>query len=636
MAIMVPGIPNPVAIENVISAKHRIAVDGEDTVDFEVVYNNYYASLFQVNNVFMVEGQRYDVAFVEMGLNDGHYTLRVEGDHISYRLAKKEFDITDFNLPPEEDPDNPNPTPFTPLVTPSEILTAIMQGTGFSAFFESSSTNDVDFSASGTVTRRELLLKFAEFMGTELKFDNFSIKLLDSATHSTPKKAVLGKNLVTLVKEVDARTRPDESIGQTSPIVTYQCQLLDVDIEQGQKQTYVLGDDVQIIDEVLGITEIKKVISIETNPDYPNEPFVIELGDFSKRQLNDAVKDIVDENKDTDEDDVGPQGPQGDPGPEGPKGERGEQGPVGEKGEQGDKGATGTPTSEDRSSIYNETKSNMLQTLTEKIVVKYAGAEYMLTLAGQENGLPLIKVLGQMAIGFGRITKIFRQKTNSTTGEVDTVSGIVADEDGLRIKTDNVEYTIDFAKGNDGDVLVSSQSMSGSEKTYTLKFGGPDKLIYTETDEQSGKTETKSSVVCVENGITLKVGEDEYILTLMGGATNKALVYGQLGGKKAIGFDNLRKISYFEKIGETTTEKVNVECKQDGIFFKEGDITYQLDLANGVDGQVIGLDKPNNKLVFKDAPSDALIATANLVIVDKLPEASSAQDNTVYLVYKNE
>ena len=631
-------------VRDTTSASRFEELNGENTMDFEAALTPVNAALCQPYTIYEVYGQYFDTGFIEHGKDDdGNPTIRVEGDHISYRLNRQEYDM----VPYEEYHDNPddpdevtgNNGGFKPVenVSAASLLAQILAGTGFTG---SVYGGMIDYYAiSGETTRRQMLADLIDMVKGEATYDNFNIRI-DQHRGSTAKKAaIVGKNVTSLSKEIDRRTRVPEDEQATKPYyLTYNCQIIDI----VESENYNIGDDVRLIDRDLGIDTNQRVVDITSNPNDENEPRIITLGDITHRKFERNLDNLINEKVDDKEDDEDKDIDFGDledeindlrdtdsdlqnqidntnkrinnitPGPD--------------------------PGEQTTDRIYNEDQSQMIITGSSDISITNGGSTYSLQLnpgsTPPANGTPLIKIPGGDILQLKALDRIAYSETDAGAGAVVEGSSVVCTDTQLLLRTgaENPQVPVVLANGKDGDALVTKQSTSGGKTQSTLQFGTITKMAFAETD-QFGPTTVKSAVECQTDRISLKVAENEYVTNLAGNAAGKCLLGVNTGTAKVLLFDFLKKLAFavttMEGGQEKVTEKSNVECTETSIKLMIGADTYELDLANGQDGYQ--LVKRGQKIMFQAA--GGLGAVANIKIVTSLPAADAALPETLYLLY---
>lgn len=615
-------------------------LNGENTLDFEAALTPTNAALLGPYTIYEVYGQYFDTGFIEYGKDDdGNPIIRVEGDHVSYRLNRQEYDMIPYEE--EVDPDTgeviSNNGGFKPVenVSAASLLAQILAGTGFTGTVYGGTIEY--YALSGETTRRQMLMDLIDMVKGEVTYNNFVITI-DQHRGSTAKKvAIVGKNVVSLSKEIDRRTRVPLDEQATKPyFLTYNCQIIDI-IES---ETYNIGDDVRLIDRDLGIDTIQRVVNISSNPNDDYEPRIITLGDVTHRKFERNLDSLIDEKVDDKEDEEEEEIDFSELEDKMNEADANLQDQIDQTNKRIDGITPGPdPGEETKDRIFNKDQSQMIVAGTNDISITNGGKTYSLQLkAGTtqpSNGTPLIKIPGGDILQLQQLDRIIYSETDSGTGETSEGSSVVCTDTQILLRTgaDNPQVPLNLAGGKDGDALVSKQSTSGGKTQSTLQFGTVSKLALTETD-QFGTESEKSKIECLTDRINIKVGNNEFTTNLAGNASGKCLVGVNTGQANVILFDFLKKLAFavatMEGGQEKIEEKSNVECLETGIKLKIGEDEYTLDLANGQDGYQ--LVKKGTKIMFQAA--GGIGATANIMIVNQLPAVDTAEAETLYLLYE--
>jgi hypothetical protein len=228
-------------VKSVISAKRMEELNGENTLDFTVVMNSKYDSLITETSVFELNEDYFDIASFKKNLNeDDTMTIEVESDHVSYRLNNPDFDMEYFTV----------------LGTPTEILTEILDGTGFTV-------GQVDFiqeqtySAQEPKSRRQLVMEFAAYVGGELIFNQFTVSIVSHRGSVDVKPALKDRNIRVMSKSWNKRELDDDG----NPTISYSCEPMYL-----PGDTYALGDNILLIQRELGLSEALRVVKSSYNP----------------------------------------------------------------------------------------------------------------------------------------------------------------------------------------------------------------------------------------------------------------------------------------------------------------------------------------------------------------------------------
>lgn len=242
-------------VKNAITATRLEEINGENTLDFEAVFDSQIASLIDENSMFELGDDYFDTALFSKTANeDGTYTVAAEAEHVSYRLNAAEF----------------NKEYFTELGTPTYILGKILEGTGFTVGTVEF-TAQTTYSAQEAKSRRQLLMEFVAYLGGEVKCDKYVISILTRRGSASVVPVIRGRDVKVLSKEVNKRVL-DES---NNPTVSYKCTPIYL-----PGSTYALGDDIRLINQEVGINELLRVVRITYNP-YDTMEAVFEFANYT-------------------------------------------------------------------------------------------------------------------------------------------------------------------------------------------------------------------------------------------------------------------------------------------------------------------------------------------------------------------
>lgn len=232
------------------SAVRTERINSDNTLNFSVRVKSGYGDYITDTSVFELDGDYFDIAYYKAEQQaDGTLMIAVESEHVSYRLNDAVYNVEYF----------------TETGTPTQILTAILDGTGFTV-------GTVDFSETMTfslqqaASRRGLLMLFAAYVGGELEFDGFTVSLLAQRGSSTPTALTVGKDITVVSKAVNKRKLDDAG----NPTVSYTCGVY-------KAATLNLGDVVTINYDALGIAASLRVVTKAYDPYNPNN-VTVEIG----------------------------------------------------------------------------------------------------------------------------------------------------------------------------------------------------------------------------------------------------------------------------------------------------------------------------------------------------------------------
>ncbi|HRS66157.1 MAG TPA: phage tail protein, partial [Spirochaetia bacterium] len=234
------------------SARRTEKINSDNILNFSIRVKSGLAAYINDTNVIELDSDYFDIAYYKKEQQgDGKLMVNVECEHVSYRLNDLDYDLEYF----------------TETGTPTEILTAILAGTGFTVGtvdFVDSTT----FSLQEAASRRRLLMQFAAYMGGELEFKGFQISLLTQRGSSTPTALTVGKDVTIISKAVDKRHLDENG----NPTVSYTC-----GVYKGAALS--LGDVVTLDYDSLDIDVSLRIVSKSWDPYNPNN-VTIEVGNY--------------------------------------------------------------------------------------------------------------------------------------------------------------------------------------------------------------------------------------------------------------------------------------------------------------------------------------------------------------------
>ena len=233
-------------LTNVIDANVKQGINRDYELDFTAILDDTAKSFVNHNHIVEVEGDYFDIVAFEQYRQDSATLVRVQCEHVSYRLNSEEYDKEYF----------------TEDGTPTYILSKILEGTGFSI-------DTVEFAQVQTYSIQEklsckaILLEFASYIGAEVKYDKFNISLLQRLGSITGKEFKIGKDIIGIRKFVDSR----ENVNGI-PKLAYDIDVVELKTlpEFGQFEEFGLGDTVKVIDPDLEINTEVRIVSYEYNP----------------------------------------------------------------------------------------------------------------------------------------------------------------------------------------------------------------------------------------------------------------------------------------------------------------------------------------------------------------------------------
>lgn len=251
-------------IHDVTDAALLERLNSDKLLDFKVPLSAEVNALIVEGNVAEAGGDYYDITEYKKGQDSsapGQITASVECEHVSYRLNDSDYNL-DF---------------FTQTGTPTEILTELLDGTGFTVGTVDF-TESVTYSALEAKSRRQLLMEFVALLGGEISYNKFEISILAQRGSTTPKNLLSGRNIDILSKTYSKRDKDADG----NPLVSYACDLI-------RPMAIALGDVVTIDYATLDIDTELRVVSLQTNP-YNQYEAGFEIGNFNPGLADDAYR----------------------------------------------------------------------------------------------------------------------------------------------------------------------------------------------------------------------------------------------------------------------------------------------------------------------------------------------------------
>lgn len=262
LKILDPSLSELAVVKAASSAVRTEKINADNTLDFSVRIKSGLAGYINETNVIELDGDYFDIAWYRKEQqSDGTLVVSVECEHVSYRLNNSIYNVEYFTM----------------TGTPTELLTAILDGTEFSVGTVEYS-GSVTFSLQEAASRRSLLMQFAAYLGGELEFNGFSISIFTQRGSSTPKALKVGKDITVISKAVDKR----RSNASGNPTVSYTCGVY-------KGASIALGDIITLDYEALDIDVTLRVVGKSYDPYNPNR-VTVEIGNYINSLENDLYR----------------------------------------------------------------------------------------------------------------------------------------------------------------------------------------------------------------------------------------------------------------------------------------------------------------------------------------------------------
>lgn len=227
-------------IKHVTSSLRKEELNGENILDFTAIIDDTVNEYLDESATVQEGANYFDISEFKKSYNgDNTYTVEVKSEHVSYRLNNPEYNVEYF----------------TETGTPEYILGKILEGTIFTVGTVEL-PEVVTYSAQEAKSRRALLMEFVAYIYGELEFSELEISILEHRGSIVQKPLIRGKHVTIVDKTVNKRQKNEDG----SYFTSYSCEpIITPDID------YALGDELRLIQPNLGIDEVMRVLSIETD-----------------------------------------------------------------------------------------------------------------------------------------------------------------------------------------------------------------------------------------------------------------------------------------------------------------------------------------------------------------------------------
>lgn len=211
----------------VLNSRIKEGINAEYTLDVTALKQD-----VSIDTLIKADGE--DFRIVELSTYGcGKNIMSVHAEHISY----------DLNVDMPE---------MKGMYTPEAALNFILNGTGFTVG-EVLTATAKEFRL-GKMTRKQALLKVAEFFNAELKFTGHTVSLVAQRGQDRGVQLKYAKNLKAIEKI------------ETKDGVGYKVDIVELRTILGDAEAFGLGDTVEILDETAGISTKQRVLSVDYDP----------------------------------------------------------------------------------------------------------------------------------------------------------------------------------------------------------------------------------------------------------------------------------------------------------------------------------------------------------------------------------
>ena len=188
------------------------------------------------------ENDLYDIVTFKKSMSGNLCFIEISCEHVSYRLNDKKLDM------------------YSKTGTAKEVLTGLLEGTGFLAGTEELS-REVTYSSQTSGTVRAVLLDFASSFGYEMVFHRYTVSLVPHRGEAKDTK-ILNGNVLEINKTIDLTQNTTAYSLKVKP-----------------KCPIGVGDEVHLVYERLGINDHVRVLGINREP-FVNENLTLEVGAY--------------------------------------------------------------------------------------------------------------------------------------------------------------------------------------------------------------------------------------------------------------------------------------------------------------------------------------------------------------------
>lgn len=258
---------------NVKAGEIKMAIDctvsqrlnGECTIELTTLTS--YAAFIGKHYKIEIDQLVFDVVGIDKKTQNGTYLTTINGEHVSYILNEKEYDIEKFSF----------------SGNPKKCLKKILKGTPFIAG-KVDFTSDVTLKVNQETTRRNVLMQLVALCGGEIEYCGYQIGIRSHLGKEIPINLLDTENVKNLGMTYNANDNTE----------TYS-------VEVYKRQGVSLGDEVHIEFRPLSINKTKRITEIEWNP-FNFRKFRVGVGGY-RASLNDSLY-VETEKNDTTKDKV--------------------------------------------------------------------------------------------------------------------------------------------------------------------------------------------------------------------------------------------------------------------------------------------------------------------------------------------
>lgn len=230
-------------ISSVISCDVSDRLCGEKTLSFETLMLNGLEAMRE-DEKYTVEFENdiYDVVSFEKKMSSSLYYIKLDCEHVSYRLNDTELEM------------------FSRTGTCGEILIELLKGTGF--IVKKAPGHTMTYSKQQSASVRAVLLDFAAINGCDVVFERFNVSVIPHRGEIKDTK-IIDRNVLEISKSINVSDRS----------VAYS-------LKVRPKCNIGVGDEVHLVFDRLGIDDKVRVLGIQRQP-FSSNDFTLEVGSYA-------------------------------------------------------------------------------------------------------------------------------------------------------------------------------------------------------------------------------------------------------------------------------------------------------------------------------------------------------------------
>lgn len=250
-------------VDKVISCETKETLQGVSTLSFETLLTDNLETI-DANTDYMVyfDSDYFDVKSIKKSLSNGMYKIRIEAEHISYRLSST----------------TKGRQMFTGTV--NEILSSILTDTGFyvgSCDF----SGTINFRIQERTNIRAIVFSLAERLKADVEFRGYNVSIWSHRGRTSP-VSIVDKNVVSISKTLKT--------GEQTPNYA---------ITLREKIGLKIGDELHLKFDKLSINEYVRLVGIKRKP-FTSKNIELEVGHSEgtiEQEIVSMAKDTVYKNE---------------------------------------------------------------------------------------------------------------------------------------------------------------------------------------------------------------------------------------------------------------------------------------------------------------------------------------------------